>query len=146
MLLDDNVVGHREAEARPFPGWLRGEKGIEHLLLYFRRNADAVVANTDLYRLAEVPRECAEDWLKAFISRLDLAPVRGIEAVGDQVEQRPSDLLRIQFDRPRVGIEVSPQRDCKAGLLRSSTMICEIEAVLDDGVHFGGSVLAGALA
>src|SRR5262249_34090310 len=43
MLLDDDVIGHREAEPRAFPGWLGGQKGIEHLLSHFGRDTAAVV-------------------------------------------------------------------------------------------------------
>ena len=47
MLLDDDVVGHREAEPGSFSGRLGGEEGIEHLLPDLGRDAGAVVANAD---------------------------------------------------------------------------------------------------
>src|SRR5215813_7595057 len=47
MLLDDDVMGHREAEPRSLSGWLGGEKGIEHLLFHLGRDTAAVVANPD---------------------------------------------------------------------------------------------------
>ena len=53
MLLDDDVMGHREAEPRPFPGWLGREKGIEHLLSDFGRDADSVVADSNFDRPAK---------------------------------------------------------------------------------------------
>ena len=55
MLLDDDVMRYREAEARPFSAWFGGEEGIEHLFLHFRRDAGAVVANPDFDRFAQIP-------------------------------------------------------------------------------------------
>ena len=106
MLLDDDVMGHGKAEPRSLPCWLCGEEGNEYLFLYFGRDAGAIVANADFDRLAEVPRGCAENRLKAFVTGFDLAPDRGIEAIGNQVEQRARDLLRIQFKRSCERIEV----------------------------------------
>ena len=64
MLLDNDVMGHREAESRPFAGWLRGEKGIEHLFSHFGSDTDAVVANSDFDCLAEVSGDCGEHGFK----------------------------------------------------------------------------------
>jgi hypothetical protein len=114
VLLDNDVMGHRESEPRSFPCRLCGEERIEHLFAYFRQDAGAVVANTDFDCLAEVPRGSAEDWFKALVARFDLAPSRGIEAVGNQVEQRPCDLLRIKLDRSSARVQVLPQRDGEA--------------------------------
>ena len=56
MLLDDDVVSDGEAKASTLSGGFGREEGIEHLFLYVRRNAGAVVANPDLYAVAEVLR------------------------------------------------------------------------------------------
>src|SRR5215813_12456179 len=54
MLLDNNVMGHGEAESRPFARWFCGEKGIEHLLSHLGRDTGAVVADTDFHAGAEI--------------------------------------------------------------------------------------------
>jgi len=55
MLLHDDVMAEREPEARPFPGGLRREEGVEHLLLDLGRYAGAVVSYPDLNAIAKVP-------------------------------------------------------------------------------------------
>ena len=54
MLLHDDVVAERQAEAGAFAGGLGREERIEHLLLHLGRNAGAVVADPDLDAVAEV--------------------------------------------------------------------------------------------
>ena len=56
MLLRDDVVADRQAEPRPFTRRLRGEKGLEQLGPHFRLDAGPVVADFDLYRVAEITR------------------------------------------------------------------------------------------
>jgi hypothetical protein len=56
MLLHDDVVSDRQAKAGALSGRFGREERIEHLFPYFRRNARAVVANRDLYAVAEVLR------------------------------------------------------------------------------------------
>ena len=85
MLLDDDVMGHREAEPRPFPGRFGGEEGVEHFFSHFGRNPSAVVANPDFDRRAKISGGRAEDRLKGIVACFDFAPGRGIEAVGDKI-------------------------------------------------------------
>src|ERR1700738_4454357 len=66
MLLDNDIMCHRQAEPCPFPGWFGGEEGIEHLRSHFGRDAGAVVANPDFVRFA-------------------LASYRGIKPIRDKV-------------------------------------------------------------
>ena len=54
VLLDNDVMGHREAQPCPFAGRFSGEKGIEHLLSDFRRDTSAVVANANFHTAAEI--------------------------------------------------------------------------------------------
>jgi hypothetical protein len=56
MLLHDDVMSDGQAEAGPLSGGFGREKGIEHLFPHLGRNAGAVVANRDLYAVAEVLR------------------------------------------------------------------------------------------
>ena len=54
MLLHDDVVSDGQAKASALSSGLGREEGIEHLFLYLRRNADAVIANPDLNLFAEI--------------------------------------------------------------------------------------------
>jgi hypothetical protein len=83
VLLDNDVMGHREPEPCPFPGRFGGKEGIEHFFFHFGWDAAPVVANSDFDCLAEVPGRGAEDRLKGLVDRFDLAPGCGIEAVGN---------------------------------------------------------------
>src|SRR6266853_45553 len=47
MLFHHDVVAHRQAKSGSLAGRFGGEKGIEHLLLYFQRDPGAVVADPD---------------------------------------------------------------------------------------------------
>src|SRR6516164_3447715 len=85
MLLDDDVMGHGEAKAGPFPRRLGGEEGIENLRSHLRRDAGAVVANPDFDRFAQVPSGRTEDRLKGFVARFGLARYRSIKPIGDKV-------------------------------------------------------------
>jgi hypothetical protein len=93
MLLDDDVVSDGEAEAGALPGRLRREEGIEHFFSCFRRNASAVVANRDLYAIAQVLCRSYESRLIAIAIVLLFALDRRIEAVRDQVQESSRDLL-----------------------------------------------------
>jgi hypothetical protein len=72
-----------------------------------------------------------------FVACLGLALDGSIEAVRNQVEQRSRDLLRVQLDRARIGIEVVLECDVEAGLFRSRAVIGEIEAFLDQSIDAG---------
>src|SRR5262245_45754234 len=85
MLLHDDVVSDRQAQAGAFSGWFGRKERIEHLLLYLGRNARAVVANPDLYAVVEVLRRGSECGLIAIATLLLFALGRRIEAVRDQV-------------------------------------------------------------
>src|SRR5258707_2054605 len=53
MLFHHDVVAHRQAKSGALAGRFGGEKGIEHLLLYFQRDSGAVVANPDFDLVTE---------------------------------------------------------------------------------------------
>ena len=94
MLLHDDVVGHRETKAGSFTGWLSREERVEHLFLYFGRDAGAVVANTNFHGGSEVLRGGPEGWLKTRFIILVFSLGRRIDAVRDQIEKCAGDLLR----------------------------------------------------
>ena len=76
---------------------LRREEGIEDLFLHFGRNPSAVVANSDLYAVAEVLRRGHKNRFIAIAIVLLFALGCRIEAVGDQVQESPCDLLRVHI-------------------------------------------------
>src|SRR5262249_31693758 len=81
MLLDDDVVSDGQAEAGTLSRRLRCEEGIEHLLLYLGRNADAVITDPDLYEVTEVLRRAGEGGLISLAVVLLFTFTRRIEAV-----------------------------------------------------------------
>ncbi len=70
----------------------------------------------------------------------------GIEAVCDQVEQHPGDVLREQIGLAGGRVEGPLHGDVKTLLLGPCPVIGEIKALLDEGVDIHRPVLAGALA
>ena len=101
MLLHDDVVSDGQAKASTLAGRLCREEGIEHLFPYFGRNAGAVVANPDLNSVAKVLCRSRKGWLIAIAIVLLFALGRRIEAVRDQVQESPRDLLREDIDLHR---------------------------------------------
>jgi hypothetical protein len=85
MLLDNDVVGHREAEPCPFSGRFGGEEGIEYLFSYLGRDASPVVANSDFDCFTKISGGDGEDRLKCLVTRLALSPSRCIKAIRDQI-------------------------------------------------------------
>ena len=83
MLLHDDVVSDGQAGA--LSSWFCRKEGIEHLFPDLGWNAGAVVANSDLYAVAEVLRRSSKSGLIAIATPLLFALRRRIEAVGDQV-------------------------------------------------------------
>jgi hypothetical protein len=77
----------------PSPARLGGEEGVEHLLPDIARNPGTVIANPDLYPVAEVFRRRGKRKLLAIAVCLSLALSRGVETVRDQVAKDPGDLL-----------------------------------------------------
>ena len=145
VLFHDDVVAHRQAKSGALARGLGGEEGIEHLLLHFRGDSGAVVANPDFDPVAEVFGGRAQRRLEAVVAGF-LALGGGVKAVGNQIEKHPRDLLRIKVDHAGGGIEVALERDVEAGFFRPRAVIGEIEAFLDDRVDIGGPMFARALA
>ena len=99
MLLGDDVVADRQAEPRPFAGWLGREKGLEQLGADLGLNARPVVAHPDLDRLAEIARRDPERRSVAAIGSAQMALPGGVKAVAKQVEEDTGDVLRHDLDR-----------------------------------------------
>src|SRR5260221_407551 len=97
MLLDDDVMAQRKAEPGALARGLGREERIEHLCLYFRRNAGSIVANDDLDALPEIARRSFHGRLVRAVSLALLALRRRVESVGNQVENDARHLLRIEI-------------------------------------------------
>ena len=99
MLLGHDVVADREPEAGPLAGRLGREERLKQLVLDLGRNADAVVADADLDCIAEISRRHLQSRLELRVASLLLAFGGRVEAIAEQVETDPSDVLGHQFDR-----------------------------------------------
>ena len=75
-----------------------------------------------------------------------LALGRRIEAIPEQVEKHARDVLRYEFDRPEIGIEVALQRDVEVLILSAGPVVGEIERLLDQRIEVDGLALAAAAA
>src|ERR1019366_6575316 len=145
MLLDDDIIAQRKAETSSLAGGLRRKERIEHLFLYLGRNAGAVVANPDFDGVAEVLGGGGKRGLVAASIRFRFALRCRVEAVRNQVEQHPRNLLREQIDLAGSRIKRPFQRDIETLILGPCAVIGEIEALLDDGVDIHGPALSGTL-
>ena len=94
VLLDDDVVTDGKAGASSLARGLSREAWIEHLFFHIRRNADAVVANTDFNAIAKTPRRGNKSRLISVATSLSFTFVCGIKSVRDQIQQSSRDLLR----------------------------------------------------
>src|ERR1700676_996528 len=83
LLLRDDVVADREPEARALARRLRREEGLEEPIAVFGWDADTVVAQLNLDRVAQIPRPHRQHRAEPTIG-LALALGGGIEAVADQ--------------------------------------------------------------
>ena len=86
MLLDNDVVAQRKAEARSFAGGLGRKERIEHLFLHFRRNTGTVVANPDFDAVAEALSHGSKLWLVVRSVAFRFALCRRVKAVRNQIE------------------------------------------------------------
>ena len=127
------------------PGALAGRFGcnerVEHLLLDLGRDPRPVVPNSDLHFIAEVLGRSQQHRLviTAICFRFPLGC--RVKSIGDQVQQHPGDLLRIEIDLPGHRIEGAFDRDVEALLLGACAMISEIKALIDDCIDIDRPVL-----
>src|SRR3954466_9807189 len=83
MLLRDDVVADRQAEAGALAGRLGGEEGLEQFLANLGRHPNAVVAPPHLTRLTEVAGRDLERRPEARRLVRQPALVGGVEAIAD---------------------------------------------------------------
>jgi hypothetical protein len=104
MLLDDDVVRDGEPKSGTITSRLSREKWIEHLLFHLSRNTGSIVTDPNFNAVAEVPGCGDKDRLVvASLGLLSLA--RRVEAVRNQVENRPTYLSRKQVNLADIRIK-----------------------------------------
>ena len=98
VLLDNDVVAHRETKPGAFTGWLGREKRIENLFSQFGWYAGAIVANTNFNRTAYIFGGGTQHRPEIGLAYFFAARGCSIEAVGDNVQQGAGNFLREQLD------------------------------------------------
>ena len=146
MLLDDDVVADGEAKASAFSSWFGCEERIEHLFLHLGRNAGAVVADPDFHTIAKVLGGGSKGRLVVTAIGFRSALSRRIEAVRDQIEQSPRDVLRENVGFASGRIKRPFQRDIEALLFGPRPVIGEIEAFLNESIDIDRPMLTRAFA
>src|ERR1700682_4457924 len=141
MLLNDDIVTQRKAEAGSLAGGFCRKERIEHLFLHCGRNSGAVVADSNFDAVTEVLGRDSEGGLVASI-RFRFALRRRVEAIRDQVKQHPRNLLREKIDLARGRIKGTLQGDIESLFLGPRSVIGQIEALLDDSIDIDRPVLS----
>ena len=126
MLLDDDVVADGKAKAGSFSCRLSREEGVEDLFFHVRRDAGAVVANSNFHTIAKVfGRGRRSRFVFATVS-LCYAPGRSIETVCNQIKESPPDVLRENVCPTGRWIKGLLELDLKTLRLGPRSMPCEI--------------------
>src|SRR6185437_5697217 len=144
MLLHDDVVAKRQAEPGAFSGGLGSEKRFENLVSYFIVYSGAIVAHANFHLAAQVARTDTQRRLETLVLDGVGAHARGIDAVADQVQHHPEELLWERIDRAGSRIDILLHRDVEPRRLRARTMIGEIQRLLDGRVHIDRTLFARA--
>src|SRR5215212_6059734 len=142
MLFDDDVMAERKAEASSLSCGLRCEERAEHLGLYLRGHAGAVVADPDLDAIPQVFGPRQEGGLISTAVSVLLAFHRRIKTVRYEIEKHPGNLLREEIDLASSWIQRPLQRNIEPLLFGPSAVIGQIKAFLDDGIYVDEPVLS----
>jgi hypothetical protein len=141
VLLDNDVVADRKAKSSPFSGRFGRKEWIEYPFLHFRQNPGAIVANADLYPVAEVSGRGLDGGLVAVAIGLPFSLGRGIESVRDQVQENPRNVLWKNIGLAGSRIKRPLQCYGKALLLGTRSVIGTIKTFLDQGIDIDGPML-----
>src|SRR6516225_2795156 len=136
VLLRYDLVADRQPEPGALAGRFGREERLEQLVPVFQGNTDAVVAHPDLDAFAELARR---DFQCRAVSSVALAAplVGGIEAIAYEVEEHASQLLRHDVNWCEIAVEVVLQRDVEVRILRTGSVIGEIQGFLGERVQIG---------
>src|SRR5215831_6620986 len=145
MLLGDDVVADRKAEAGALSRRFRREERLKKTVAVFGRDAGAIVAHPDLDSFAEIAGRDLQYGVELAI-RFSLAFDCRVEAVADQVQEDPGDVLRDDLDWRELAIEVAVHRDVEALILGAGAVIGEVERLFDECVDVSQLPIANAAA
>src|SRR5262249_50162044 len=143
MLFDDDVVADGKPKPGAFSGRFGREEWIEHLCLYVRSNASAIVPDRYFDAVPEVLGGGSKGGFVAAIC-FRTALRRGVKPIGNKIEQGPCNLLREQIGLAGHRVKRTLQRNVEALLLGARPVIGKVQALLDDGIDIDNPVLAGA--
>src|SRR5262245_25120444 len=146
MLLHDDVVTDGEPESGSFSGRLRCEERVEHLFFYFRWNTRAVIPNPDFHTIAKALGRGSKGWHVLAAIRFRLALDRRIEAVSDQVQERPRDVMREDISLPCRRIQGPLHGDVEALFLGPCPVPGEIKALLNASIDINNPLCTRAFA
>src|SRR4051794_3509567 len=138
-------MAQRQAEAGALARRFSGEERVKHSGADLIRNTYAVVSNSDLHTIGIAAREKFESRVESR-STGALPLVCCVEAVRDQIEEHPDELLRINLHRPDLGVEVLLHRDVKIRPFGARAVVCQVEAFLGGRIQVNGTSLARSFA
>src|SRR6476620_11869999 len=116
MRLRDDVVGDRQAKPGAFTRWLGREERLEQLVSDISGDPGAVVAHMDFHPVSDLLRGDLQRGLEVG-GRVPRSHVRGVEAVAEQVQEYPRDVLRVDLDRRDPIAEMPIQSDAETLIL-----------------------------
>ena len=143
MLLDNDVMAQRQAEAGALAGRLGGKERVENFLPRRVGYAGAVVAHPDLDPVAQCPGGHPQARLEPRLARAQLAFAHRVKAVPEQIQQNPGDLLRVKVDLADRRVEIPVQGDVETRPFGACPMIGEVQAFFDERVQVRRASLAG---
>jgi len=138
----DNIVGDRQAQTGALGARLGGEEGLEQLIPDVSGNAGAVVANVDFHPVSGLLRGDPQRGHEVGGRIVSRSHVRGVEAVAEQVQENPRDVLRVDLDRRDAFAEIPFQRDIEALILRAGAVVGEVQRLIDQRVQIDHAPLA----
>src|SRR5262245_55683365 len=133
VLLGYDLIADRQAKPRALASRLGREERLEQFVPVFRRNADTIVTNPNLDAFAKVARRDLKDRAETAIApKATLAG--GIEAIAYQVKKHASQFLRHRLNGCEIAVQLALQRYVEALILSPSTVIGEVQRLLDERV------------
>src|ERR1700722_4283503 len=126
MLLRDDVVGDRQAEARALAGWLGGEERLEQFIPDLGRYAGAVVSYANLGRVTEIAGGDPQRGIEPRFRATACTPIGRVKSVAEDVQEYPRDVLRVHLDRRNAFAKVPLQRNTETLILRAGSVIGEV--------------------
>jgi len=143
VLLRYDVVAYREPESSAFSGRFRSNERLEQFIADLRRDPRAVVTNPDHDLVTQIARRDSQHGTIP-IGSFPVALVGGVEAVADEVEEHAGDLLRHDINGCEIAVEVVLQCDVKVRILRTGSVIGEVESFLGERVEIGSLPIVAA--